>query len=218
MARGLFISLEGGEGAGKSTLSSALRRHFRSFGYSVDLTREPGGTPDAEQIRNLLVAGDTGRWSAIEEMLLLFAARANHLRQRIQPNLEKGCWVICDRFTDSTFAYQGAGGSDRQDIARIHALNQLALNNFTPDITLILDIDPQIGLSRTRFRDEFPSRFEEFPFEFHEKIRSAFLAIAQDNPNRCFVLDASRPQHEVFAAALHVISNKFPALQYHQTK
>ena len=157
---GIFITLEGGEGTGKSTQSKRLVKALEARGIASVATREPGGSPGAEDIRKLLVTGEPGRWDALTEMLLLFAARADHVARTIQPALEAGKYVICDRFTDSTYAYQGAGrGTPRETIRRIESV---VLEDFKPDLTLILDLPVDTGLARAKSRGAAESRFENF--------------------------------------------------------
>ncbi|MGJ3232388.1 MAG: dTMP kinase [Oceanicaulis sp.] len=208
--RGLFITLEGGEGAGKTTLAASLSAAFRAAGRDVVLTREPGGTPNAEALRALLVEGETGRWSPMAETLLMFAARVDHVERLIRPALERGAVVICDRFTDSTRAYQGAaGGVDRADI---EAVRKAALGPLEPDLTFILDLDPAAGLDRTRARGEAVTRFERQPGAFHAALRQAFLDIAAGAPERCVVLDGAAPAEGVAAAARAAIAERLGAL------
>ena len=152
LERGRFITFEGGEGAGKSTQIRVLAAALERAGKTVCLTREPGGSGGAEQIRELLVTGDPDRWDAMTELLLLYAARKDHVRRLIEPALENGTWVLCDRFADSTMAYQGYGhGLDRSKIAALH---KIVLGDLSPDLTIILDLDPEAGLARTRATDE----------------------------------------------------------------
>lgn len=204
--RGRFITLEGGEGAGKSTLARKLSESLTARGLEVDLTREPGGTPNAEAIRELLVTGETGRWSPLSEALLLYAARADHLERFIEPALASGRWVICDRFADSTRAYQGAAG--KLDRARLDALHVAALGDFAPDLTLILDLDPQAGLERTHRRGEAATRFEKHDIAFHEALRQGFLEIAHEAPRRCAVIDAAQDPDAIAAQALDLIDQR----------
>lgn len=183
MARGKFISFEGGEGAGKSTQAKLLRGRLESRGHSVVLTREPGGSPGAEEIRKLLVEGEPERWTALAETLLFLAARADHVDRTIEPALAAGDWVISDRFADSTIVYQGiARGVGIQTVRR---LQQAALGDFAPDLTLVLDVDPRDGLRRARKRGEAESRFERFDVDFHARLRAGFLEIAAQEPQRC---------------------------------
>jgi dTMP kinase len=190
-----FITLEGGEGAGKSTQCRRLANALKSRGIDCVLTREPGGSPGAEDIRKILVDGEPGRWSALTEALLMFAARTDHVAQTIKPALARGAWVVCDRFTDSSFAYQGAGrGLDRETIRRIESVS---INDFRPHLTLILDLPVDIGLARAEARAESKSRFERFDQDFHERLRAAFLDIARRAPERCCLIDAAGTEDEV---------------------
>ncbi|GBF57178.1 thymidylate kinase [Candidatus Phycosocius bacilliformis] len=195
MQRGFFITLEGGEGAGKTTLLANLQARLRSQGHEVVLTREPGGTPGAEAIRALLVTGSADRWTALSELCLFFAAREDHLDRLIRPALARGAIVLCDRFSDSTRAYQGqAGGAGR---AAVDMLDQLIVGTTQPDLTLILDIDPAIGLKRAAARRGHEDRFEGKAFAFHTALRAAYLEIAATYPARCAVLDAATAPQEL---------------------
>ncbi|MEO1038134.1 MAG: dTMP kinase [Pseudomonadota bacterium] len=205
--RGRFITLEGGEGAGKSTLARTLCGLLQALGLNVDVTREPGGTQNAEAIRELLVSGDAARWSPMAETLLLYAARVDHIEGRIEPALVNGDWVICDRFSDSTRAYQGAAGA--LDEARIAAIDMASLNAFKPDLTLILDLDPAVGLERTRSRGEAVTRFERHDLSFHTALREGFLRIAEKEAERCVVLDASQTPAQLADQAFTVIAKHF---------
>jgi len=199
---GTFITLEGGEGAGKSTLQRGLGDALRARGLEVLTTREPGGAPGADAIRALLVQGDEGRWSALEESLLLTAARLNHLTHTIRPALARGSWVLCDRYVDSTRAYQvGAGGLDG---AVLDALNALIAAE-RPDLTLILDLDPKAGLTRSRGAEIGEDRFERKGGAFHARVRAEFLAIAAREPERCVVINAELGPKVVLDAALAAI-------------
>jgi dTMP kinase len=195
---GRFITLEGGEGAGKSTQIKRLAAALEKKGIGVVTTREPGGSPGAEEIRKLLVEGEPGRWDALTEVLLMYAARADHVKRTIGPALLADKWVICDRFTDSSFAYQGAGrGLPREIIRRI---DSVVLDDFRPDLTLVLDLDVDTGLKRAGARGGAEQRFENFDRAFHEKLRQAFLDIATRSPDRCVVVDAAQDQDAVAAA------------------
>tara|TARA_R110002096_G_scaffold97342_7_gene216900 strand:- start:1902 stop:2537 length:636 start_codon:yes stop_codon:yes gene_type:complete len=198
--RGRFITLEGGEGAGKTTLIQALAERLRSRGLDVVVTREPGGTPGAEVLREILLTGATDRWSPMTEALLMYAARVDHVERLIAPALQRGAWVLSDRFADSTTAYQGAAGG--VPIERIKALHQAALGSFKPDLTLILDINPTVGIERTIARGEDATRFERFDPGFHGRLRRAFLEIADEDPERCVVIDGSETADEVFRHAV----------------
>jgi len=189
MQRGRFITIEGGEGAGKSSQIRRLADALRAKGYEVVATREPGGSPGAEAIRELLVNGEAERWSATTETLLINAARRDHIERVIEPALASGAWVICDRFHDSTRAYQGAAGGASP--AMIAALEDAVLQGLVPDLTLILDIDPTEGLARAAGRGGGEGRFEAKGVEFHTRLRQAFLDIASREPKRCAVIKAA---------------------------
>jgi dTMP kinase len=208
---GRFITLEGGEGTGKSTQIRRLAAALESKGVKVLATREPGGSPGAEQIRKLMVEGEPGRWDAVTETLLAYAARTDHVARTIGPALVAGTWVISDRFNDSTFAYQGVGrGVPRETIRRI---DSAVLDDFAPDLTLILDLDAKLGLARALARPDAKTaaenRFEKFGADFHEKLRQAFLDIARRSPDRCRVIDASGSEDAVAEAILAAVSRRF---------
>lgn len=203
MERGYFITLEGGEGTGKSTLADGLESALAERGITIERTREPGGTPGAETIRDLLVNGPPERWTAMSEALLFFAARHDHVERHIRPALEAGRWVLSDRFFDSTTAYQGAaGGVDARTLATLRAL---VLGDFAPDLTLILDLDPQAGLARAGSRGAHELRFESKGIAFHTRLRQGFLDIAGAEPQRCAIIDASAPKEVVLQDALAII-------------
>lgn len=195
MTRGLFITLEGGEGSGKSTQAKRLKAVLEAEGLSVTLTREPGGSPGAEAIRSLLVTGATDRWDGMTEALLLFAARRDHVERTIKPALDAGDIVVCDRFTDSTLAYQGYGHDLGREV--IEQLNSIVLGSFAPDITLIMDLSVEAGLSRAVSRGGDEQRYEDMDIAFHHRLRDGFLDIAKRNPDRCHVIDASGSEDEV---------------------
>jgi dTMP kinase len=204
---GRFISLEGGEGTGKSTQTRRLAARLRERGIDVVLTREPGGSPGAEQIRKLVVEGEGGRWTPITETLLVYAARADHVVRTIGPALARGAWVITDRFNDSTFAYQGAGrGVPRETIRRIDAA---VLDDFKPDLTLILDLPVEEGLSRAGARGGAETRFESLDRDFHERMRAAFLDIVRKQPDRCRLIDAALDEESVAAAIWAAVQTRF---------
>jgi len=210
-ATGRFITLEGGEGTGKSTQVRRLAAALEARGIKALVTREPGGAPGAEEIRKLMVEGEPGRWNAITETLLAYAARADHVARTIGPALKEGRWVISDRFSDSTYAYQGAGrGLDRETIRRI---DSAVLDDFAPDLTLILDLDVATGLARAHARLQnqagAENRFEKFGTEFHEKLRQAFLDMARRYPERCRVIDASGTEDQVAAQIFAAVSARF---------
>ncbi len=204
---GHLITLEGGEGAGKSTQVRRLAARLAAKGIAALTTREPGGSPGAEEIRALLVNGAPGRWDALTETLLVYAARADHIKHTIGPALLADKWVICDRFSDSTFAYQGAGrGLARETIRRIDAV---VLDDFTPDFTLVLDLDVETGLARAGKRGAAESRFENFDRDFHDRLRQGFLDIARRNPARCVVVDAAQDEDAVAAAIWTAVAGRF---------
>src|SRR5262245_32337043 len=202
MVAGRFITLEGGEGAGKSTLSRGLAEALAAQGREVVTTREPGGAPGADAIRALLVSGDANRWSAMEEALLFAAARLNHLNHTIRPALARGAWVVSDRYYDSTRAYQVAAGG--VDPAALDALNVL-IDAPTPDLTLVLDLDPERGLDRSQGRHAGEDRFERKDAAFHARVRAEFRAIARREPERCVVIDAGQDADAVRTAALALV-------------
>jgi dTMP kinase len=188
-----FVTFEGGEGAGKSTQAKLLADRLAALGQSCVLTREPGGVAQAEELRGLLLHGARDRWSVASEALLMIAARVEHWRLKIRPALERGDWVICDRFADSTMAYQGAaGGLGLETVRRLHAA---VLPGVAPGITLILDLPPESGLARARARAaaaaESVTRFEHADLAYHTALAQAFRAIAVAEPGRCRVIDAS---------------------------
>jgi dTMP kinase len=186
--RGKFLTLEGGEGAGKSTQAARLAERLRVHGLEVVQTREPGGSPGAETLRQLLVQGGADRWSPISELLLMYAARADHLERTIRPALDRGAWVVCDRFADSSRAYQGFGGGVSGET--IEAVDKAVVGADQPDLTLIFDLPVDAGLARAGARGG-DARFESKDREFHERLRAGFLAIARRNPGRCVLIDAA---------------------------
>ncbi len=185
----MFITFEGGEGAGKSTQVELLAGRLRQRHQNVLTSREPGGAPGAEVIRNLLVNGATDRWTPLSEALLNYAARAEHLDKTIRPALSQGATVICDRFYDSTTAYQGYGHG--LDLAILDQIRQAVLGNLEPDLTLILDLPLQMGLERALARGGGEDRYERMGTDFHQRLRQGFLAIATNEPDRCVVIDAA---------------------------
>ncbi|MCP5373556.1 MAG: dTMP kinase [Hyphomicrobiales bacterium] len=188
---GRFITLEGGEGSGKSTQMQLIIEKLRQRGITAIATREPGGSLGSEEIRTLLVTGETNRWNALTEALLNFAARKEHIEMTIFPALKQGSWVVCDRFVDSTIAYQGYG--HQLPLRDLETLNALVLKSFKPDLTFILDIDIESGLKRATAGDDGDeNRFEKLDKEFHERVRKGFLEIAANNPERCVVIDARK--------------------------
>ncbi|KAA1059033.1 dTMP kinase [Azospirillum sp. Vi22] len=209
MTRGRFITLEGGEGAGKTTQIRLLADALIGWGKRVVLTREPGGSPGAEEIRGLLVSGETGRWGPVTEALLHTAARRDHLERTVWPALEAGHWVICDRFFDSTMAYQGYGLGLGRDL--VATLQTTALGDFRPDLTLILDLPVEEGLARAAARRGGEDRYERMDVAFHHRLRDGFLDIAAREPERCVVVDAGHPVEAVQAAILDHVTRRLGA-------
>ncbi|WP_029087388.1 dTMP kinase [Brevundimonas aveniformis] len=206
MTRGRFITFEGGEGAGKSTQARLLVERLQALGISVVLTREPGGSEGAEALRSLLVIGDADRWTPTAETLLMYAGRSDHLTRLIRPALEAGTWIVCDRFSDSTRAYQGAGGGVSP--AFIEAIEDEVVGSDKPDLTLVFDMPVEIGLERAFGRDMFEARFESKGLAFHQRLRDAFLAIARDEPGRCALIDASGTLDEVAAQVWSTVAER----------
>jgi dTMP kinase len=198
--RGLFITLEGGEGTGKTTQIARLAEYLRAQGREVVTTREPGGTPEAEKIRTLLVHRDGGNWTPVAEAMLLFAGRQMHVETLIKPAMARGAVVISDRFADSTRAYQGYGHG--LDLHVIEQLNTLALGAFKPDLTLVFDMPVAEGLKRSGRRlsaeGSAEDRFESLDIAFHERMRQGYLAIAANDSARCRVIDATRTVDDIF--------------------
>ncbi len=204
--RGRFITFEGGEGGGKSTQCRLLAAALEQRGIVCRLTREPGGSAGAEEIRSLLVTGDPGRWDSVSETLLLSAARRDHWIKTINPALERGEWVICDRFADSTMAYQGyAHGMDRDAIAMLYAL---AVGKAEPDLTLILDLPVEEGLKRAFSRGDDENRYERMGVGFHQALRDGFLAIAARFPQRCVVVSALPSIEEIHAVLWETVAER----------
>ncbi len=197
MARGFFIALEGGEGAGKSTQSLRLAASLRAAGREVVLTREPGGSPGAEDIRKLLVTGDAARWSPLTEALLMYAAREDHLNVTIRPALARGAVVITDRFADSSEAYQGAGGGVPPEV--LNALRAMVVGRDEPDLTLIFDLPVEAGLARAAARGG-DARFESKGAGYHQRLRDAYLAIAARRKETAVLIDAAQSEAAVAEA------------------
>ena len=206
--RGRFITFEGGEGTGKSTQVKRLAAALEARKIAAVVTREPGGSPGAEEIRNLVLKGDPARWNPLTEALLFYAARADHTDRTIKPALAAGKWVICDRYSDSSYAYQGGGrGLNRETVRRIEAI---AIDDFKPELTLILDLPVEIGLKRSIGRQgNTETRFEEMDIAFHERMRKAFLDIARRNPDRCIVIPADQDVDAVADAVLATVKQRF---------
>jgi dTMP kinase len=207
MARGVFITLEGGEGAGKSTQARLLKTALEARGRSVVLTREPGGSPGAEDIRRLLVEGEPDRWTPMSETLLFLAARADHIARLIAPALAAGNWVVCDRFSDSTSVYQGL--ARELGMEKIRTLQDAALPELTPDLTLILDLDPATGLARAHARGGAgETRFERFDSAFHARLRQGFRDIAAREPQRCVTIDGADSAENVAARIWRAVTER----------
>lgn len=207
MARGRFIAVEGGEGAGKTTQCARLADRLRGRAPGLLSTREPGGTPAGEALRDLLLEGPAKRWDAASEALLHYAARRAHVTQAIEPALARGDWVLCDRFADSTMAYQGyAMGLGR---AAVEELHRLVLGDLRPDLTVVLDLPAAEGLARARGRGLW-SRYEARDAEFHESVRAAFRDIARRDPDRCVSIDASGGVDAVADRVAEAVARAFP--------
>jgi dTMP kinase len=209
LTRGRFLTVEGGEGAGKSTQVGLLVAALGRAGIPTLRTREPGGAPGAEDIRKLLVEGEPGRWDAPSEALLMVAARRSHLTATVWPALAQGSWVVSDRFADSTLAYQGsAGGVPRADL---EALHRIIAGDFAPDLTLILDLPVDLGLARAAARAGAETRFERKDRAFHEKLRQGFLQIATREPRRCVLIDATGDVDAVHQSVLAAVRERLTA-------
>ena len=206
MSRGRFITFEGGEGTGKSTQARILAERLQSSGIEVVSTREPGGSPGAEALRRLLLEGAADRWSPVSETLLMYAARNDHLERLVRPALAAGSWVICDRFHDSTRAYQGAGSG--ASAALITGLESAVVGVDRPDLTLVLDVPTELGLQRAAGRDRL-DRIESRDRGFHERLRAAFLEIAENDPERCRVVDAAPGPDDVAKAVWEAVQARF---------
>lgn len=205
--RGRFITFEGGEGAGKSTQARRLAAQLQDKDIACTLTREPGGAPGAEQIRKLLVEGEPGRWDALTEMLLMFAARADHVAHTIAPALKNGSWVISDRFADSTYAYQGAGRGLETD--RIAAVEKTVLGALKPDLTLIIDLPVEEGLRRAKARHTSEDRYENFNDAFHRRLHTFYRELAAREPQRCVLMDATGSEEEVAGRIWRAVTERF---------
>lgn len=207
MQSGRFITVEGGEGVGKTTNLDFIEASLRAQGRDVVRTREPGGTPLAESVRELLLAPRDEQVSDLTELLLVFAARAQHLEQVIKPALAAGKWVLCDRFTDATYAYQGAGRG--MDMTAIATLEQLVQQTLRPDLTLLLDVPVEIGMARASARSA-PDRFESEQLQFFEAVRKLYLQRAEAEPDRFAVIDAS-PELPVVQQQIQNVLQRFGA-------
>jgi dTMP kinase len=204
--QGRFITFEGGEGAGKSTQLKRLVARLEAAGREVVATREPGGSPGAESIRELVLKGAADRWSPVTETLLMYAARRDHIERVIRPALARGAWVVCDRFADSTRAYQGGAGGVEAGL--IEAMEAYILQATRPDLTLVFDLPVDVGLERAHARAGAEMRFESKGVAFHERLREAFLAIAKAEPRRCAVIDARGSLDEVEAQVWTAVESR----------
>ncbi|WP_127143595.1 dTMP kinase [Pelagibacterium montanilacus] len=212
--RGRFITFEGGEGVGKSTQVRHLAARLGAFHISAVQTREPGGTPKAEALRSFILRGSPESWGVGAEAVLFAAARLDHVNELIAPSIAAGKWVICDRFADSTRAYQGlTGGVDER---LIDALEVLALNGQRPDLTIILDMEPETSFARIRKRaqakGEAADRYEREDFEFHRRLRDNFLSVAENEPERCVVLAADTDEEGLAEVIWTIVKARFPEL------
>jgi len=205
-AAGRLITLEGGEGAGKSTQLAHLAARLQDAGCAVVTTREPGGTPGAEAVRELLIRGGPDRWTPMSETLLLLAARRDHVDRVIAPALAAGQWVLCDRFNDSTRVYQGIAGELGLDL--VDHLHRTIFGELAPALTLILDVPPTVGLAR-RQAGRSGNRFEDKALAYHERVRAGFLAIARLEPERCVVIDATCSESAVADSVRLAVGRRF---------
>ena len=207
-SRGRFIVFEGGEGAGKSTQLKALVARLRDGGLEVVATREPGGSPGAEALRDLLVRGEATRWSPLSELLMMYAARSDHLEKVIRPALARGAWVVCDRFADSSRAYQGAGGGVAAEW--IEQVDAAVVNGSQPDLVLVMDMPPEAGLARAQARGDAENRFETKGLAFHARLREGFLRRAAAVPERYRVIDADRSVDAIASDVWARVAEAFP--------
>ena len=207
---GQFISFEGGEGAGKTTQARLLCDALNQADIETVLTREPGGTFGAEAIRDLVLAGNADRWSGMTELLLMYAARLDHVEKLIKPALARGAWVISDRFADSSLAYQGyARGLGAERVIEVH---KAVMDGFEPQLTILFDMDPIIAQKRVELRGEDLSRFDSESIEFHKTLRQAFQKIAENNSKRITTIDADDSRNNVHMQIIHAITKAYPEL------
>jgi dTMP kinase len=210
--RGRFITFEGGEGAGKSTQARLLAHRLEGAGVKAIVTREPGGSPQAEAIRSVLLSGQAAGLGPLGEAVLFGAARLDHIDTLIRPALARGDWVVCDRFADSTRAYQGAAGKAEPEL--IAALEEIVVGSVRPDLTILMDLPPETGLERAQRRaaGAQADRFEGETLAFHEALRDAFLEIAREQPDRVRIVDATGTIEDIADAVWTIVCEKFPAL------
>ena len=202
-----FITFEGGEGSGKSTQIDFLSDFLKKKGAKVLSTREPGGTPSAEIIRDLVTKGDPNKWTPLTESLLMWASRTEHVEKLIRPSLEDGKWVLCDRFYHSTYAYQGI--CHNLGIEKMKAIKNIVLGDFKPDLTFVLDIDPIVGIERTKKRNSDEDRFEKMNIDFHNKLRHAFIEISKEDPHRFVLIDGELDINSIFEIISNEVMNRF---------
>lgn len=207
--KGKFITFEGGEGSGKSTQLTRLVDWLKDQGITVVATREPGGAPSAEVIRRLLVEGDVDRWQPVTEVLLHYAARAEHIAHTVIPALQDGTWVLSDRYADSTIAYQGYGHGLNCGI--IDTIHGVVTGGLTPDLTLVLDVSVGMGLERAHGRPHLEDRYERMGESFHERVRAGFLSIAAQHPERCAVVDATQGMDDVASQIIGCLQDRLGA-------
>ncbi|MDA9905157.1 dTMP kinase [Hyphomicrobiales bacterium] len=202
-----FITFEGGEGSGKSTQIDLLNSFLTLRGVDVLCTREPGGTPSAEVIRDLVIKGDTNRWLPMTESLLMWASRYEHVEALIKPSLNAGKWVICDRFYHSTYAYQGVGHD--LGLESMKSIKRLVIGDIRPDLVFLLDIDPIKGIKRTKNRNSNEDRFENMDLTFHSDLRDAFLMLSKEEADRFVVIDAELDIKEISKIISEEVLNRF---------
>ena len=207
MAKGKFITIEGGEGTGKTTQIKLLEIFLKKKKIKFITTREPGGSKGAEKIRKLVLKSNQNDWSPITEALLHISARSDHLEKKIKPNLKKGIWVICDRFRDSTMAYQGYGNGLKLDV--LEMLQESIFDKLNADLTIILDTLPNISLSRARKRKNGNQKYENMGINFHKKVRKGFIEIAKKNKKRCKLLSANDDRREINKKIIKIIEKQF---------
>jgi len=213
--QGKFIAIEGVDGAGKGVQSRLLLQALQQAGIATLLTREPGGAPGAEEIRHLLVKGAADKWDAMTELLLIYAARRNHLVETIWPALQAGTWVISDRFADSSRAFQGFAGG--LDLSLIDALHEQVTGNFNPDLTLVLDLAPELSLARTKARGDNEDRFEKKGLEYQRQVRKGFCFLAERSPATHILIDAVGTIEDVAQRIQTAVFNRLQASETRAT-
>ncbi|MDR1694336.1 MAG: dTMP kinase [Lactobacillaceae bacterium] len=215
--KGVFITFEGGEGSGKSSQIRLLSEYLKRTGFDNITTREPGGTDIGKELRKMLLIGDTEKFDAVSETLLFYTDRRLHLTNKIWPAMARGKWVISDRFADSTIAYQYYGHGKRISMEDLESMYRIVAGDFKPDLTIILDIAPEVGLKRSYAKADTmvdkETRFESIGLEFHNNIRNGYLQIAKNNPERCVVLDADKTIEELHKDIIRVVEERFVGKQ-----